>query len=325
VRQKVVFINVMCILLTLTYILSLVVSTDHLAALYANYGHNVRLTSFGLAVSLEVAAFLLSIASTALGDVIPNGVSLPGHLAILLVWFGNGYEMSISATDQPLWVTVLLSCFVPVGTFAVGKMLGILLKHREQVVSTLHPEQKGALLPTQTGIHQFHGSPITQAHVVHQERNQEVVSADQRKQAQAPQVRSEAGQMPSPPAPGAMTDEAVRVNRDTPPPHTPMRAPDTDPTTGAPSQPSPRGHLPGEPMKGQSPGEFGKRRGNFQMSSLSKPQREMLEHLRHSGPLSVEEISETCSKPVKVVSRTLETLIEKGAIVEDHGIYQAVV
>jgi len=122
--------NAMIGLLILAYLSALAMSAGHLAQWYAkSLGGLPRGLAWGLAGSLEFTAFLLSLLSNSL----LRGSSWAGTGAVLalgLVWVGNALSMHRGAPDLPLWEVLLMSLFVPVGTYVVGKVVGELLQYR---------------------------------------------------------------------------------------------------------------------------------------------------------------------------------------------------
>lgn len=119
------FVLTLVVLLILAYFRALAVSTAHLSQLYALFNTGLPYSvSIGLAVALEAVAFLFSIISTSLGRRAGPWAAWASTSALLLVWAGNGYAMLLAAPTQPLYVTVIASCFVPVCTLMVGKVLG---------------------------------------------------------------------------------------------------------------------------------------------------------------------------------------------------------
>lgn len=320
--QQKTFVQVMIALLILTYAFSLIVSTTHLAELYANYDRNAGPISVGLAVALELSAFLLSITSTALAGLVTKWASGAATFALLLVWFGNGYSMYNSAPDKPLWVTVLLSCFVPVGTFGVGKVLGSLIHVRatfgdevregpllvqaaadiQRLQATSKPQIRGAemavqateqplrvgtIQPTATAADVATG-PTSINHTAPKEQPSTMVSMNDHEPLERPVTENTVDRFWS----------SEQVNRV-------MEHPlDSEPPRGAEVKIIPE---------------------KFKLSSLSVPQREALTWLRQAGPSSADEVAEYVSRPLEVVERTLDHLVDRKAVVEDNGIFQAIV
>ncbi|APD10189.1 helix-turn-helix domain-containing protein [Thermus brockianus] len=122
--------NLLLFLLILAYLSTLAMSTGHLAQWYAlTLGGLPPWLAWGLAASLEFTAFLLSLLSNSLlrGSAWAGG----GALAALgLVWMGNALSMHRGAPGVPLWETLAMSLFVPVGTYVVGKVVGEMLRYR---------------------------------------------------------------------------------------------------------------------------------------------------------------------------------------------------
>lgn len=119
--------KLMITLLLLAYFATLIMSTGHLAEWYAlSLGKLPRELAWGLAGALEFTAFLLSLLSNSL--LRQSRWAGGGALAALgLVWVGNALSMHRGAPELALWEVFLMSLFVPVGTYAVGKVVGELL------------------------------------------------------------------------------------------------------------------------------------------------------------------------------------------------------
>jgi hypothetical protein len=116
-------------LLILAYLSTLAMSAGHLAQWYAlSLGALPPWLAWGLAGSLEFTAFLLSLLSNSLlrGSSWASGGALA---ALLLVWMGNALSMRRAAPELPIWETLAMSLFVPVGTWVVGKVVGELVRH----------------------------------------------------------------------------------------------------------------------------------------------------------------------------------------------------
>jgi biotin operon repressor len=121
--------NALIGLLILAYLSTLAMSAGHLAQWYAlSLGELPPWLAWGLAGSLEFTAFLLSLLSNSLlrGSSWASGGALA---ALLLVWMGNALSMRRAAPELPLWETLAMSLFVPVGTWVVGKVVGELVRH----------------------------------------------------------------------------------------------------------------------------------------------------------------------------------------------------
>jgi len=121
--------NALVGLLILAYLSTLAMSAGHLAQWYAlSLGELPPWLAWGLAGSLEFTAFLLSLLSNSLlrGSSWASGGALA---ALLLVWMGNALSMRRAAPELPIWETLAMSLFVPVGTWVVGKVVGELVRH----------------------------------------------------------------------------------------------------------------------------------------------------------------------------------------------------
>ena len=119
------FVLTMIILLTCGYGGGLTVSAAHLTLMFQLFNKGLPdFVSLGLAIALEVVAFLLSLISTSLGSEVGPSAARGSTAALLLVWAGNGYAMWLAAPSQPWYVTIGASCFVPICTLMVGKTLG---------------------------------------------------------------------------------------------------------------------------------------------------------------------------------------------------------
>ena len=121
--------NALIGLLILAYLSTLAMSAGHLAQWYAlSLGELPPWLAWGLAGSLEFTAFLLSLLSNSLlrGSSWASGGALA---ALLLVWMGNALSMRRAVPELPIWETLAMSLFVPVGTWVVGKVVGELVRH----------------------------------------------------------------------------------------------------------------------------------------------------------------------------------------------------
>jgi biotin operon repressor len=121
--------NALIGLLILAYLSTLAMSAGHLAQWYAlSLGELPPWLAWGLAGSLEFTAFILSLLSNSLlrGSSWASGGALA---ALLLVWMGNALSMRRAAPELPIWETLAMSLFVPVGTWVVGKVVGELVRH----------------------------------------------------------------------------------------------------------------------------------------------------------------------------------------------------
>ena len=140
------FILTLIVLLTLAYMFALAISTAHLAQVYDLFAGNLPYSiSLGLAAALEIVAFLFSIITTSLKEKGGPWAAWASTMALMLVWFGNGYAMYLAAPEQPIIITSLFSCFVPICTLFVGKVLGqmfsLLEDLSQQQAATLKAER----------------------------------------------------------------------------------------------------------------------------------------------------------------------------------------
>ena len=114
--------------LFLAYVFALAMSSAHLSSWYTlSLGELPKLTAWGLALSLELTAFLLSVASSRFGESLPTA-RYGAYGALALVWAGNYLAMTRSAVGLPLWEVFLQSLFVPVATLLAGKTIGDLYR-----------------------------------------------------------------------------------------------------------------------------------------------------------------------------------------------------
>jgi len=131
-------------MLILTYLSVLVMSAGHLYEWYRlTLGSLPPFFAVGLAGSLELAAFLLSLTS----NLLPRASRWagPGAIAALLVvWLGNYLSMARAAEGIPAWEVLLSSAFVPIGTLVVAKVVGELIHYAQ--APEPKPEGKGEVL-----------------------------------------------------------------------------------------------------------------------------------------------------------------------------------
>lgn len=119
------WIRFFILVLVVSEIFGLVVSSRHLTEVYMLFDqHSDPLASLGLAIALETAAFVLSIVSTAFQGVISPWAGRGAMAALGLVWIGNFYSMYRNADGLPMYLPLLFSCFVPIGTYLTGKVVG---------------------------------------------------------------------------------------------------------------------------------------------------------------------------------------------------------
>ena len=305
------FVNAMIGMLILTYAFSLIVSTTHLAELYASYDKNAGPVSVGLAVALELSAFLLSITSTALAGLVSKWATGAASFALLLVWFGNGYSMYNSSPDKPLWVTVLLSCFVPVGTFAVGKVLGSLFQVRD--ILTTEATETPRVQELTDEIQRLKNRLTAQA------------SHEQGNLQRAVQV-----------AVAKEREELTLFTRqiqEAPPLPTPIDHTLLEPDTNRNIELGPLPKLPPTPQQLSTPPERPEAtptddtQSNQRetMRTLSKLQRDVFVFIKDTGPSHTDQIADDLKKSKINIQKVLEVLVEKQIIVEDNGIFQAII
>lgn len=119
------WIRFFILVLVVSEIFGLVVSSRHLTEVYMLFDqHSDPLASLGLAIALETAAFVLSIVSTTFQGVISPWAGRGAMAALGLVWIGNFYSMYRNADGLPMYLPLLFSCFVPIGTYLTGKVVG---------------------------------------------------------------------------------------------------------------------------------------------------------------------------------------------------------
>jgi len=301
-------------MLILTYAFSLIVSTTHLAELYASYDRNAGTVSIGLAVALELSAFLLSITSTALAGLVSKWATGAATFALLLVWFGNGYSMYNSSPDKPLWVTVLLSCFVPVGTFAVGKVLGSLFQVRDTL--TTQAAEAPRILELSSEIEHLKGRLSVQARNEQANIQQAIKTTREQVRAELTFASHEVQQptLPVVPIPQALPEFQIRKNVELPVP--PL--PENENTSQLPSD------LPTD-TEATSADEVQAGNQRETMRTLSKLQREVYLFIKETGPSQTDQIADLLNKNKSNIEKVLEVLVEKKVIVEDNGIFQAVI
>lgn len=147
-------------LLVLAYLSTLAMSTGHLAQWYAlSLGGLPPWLAWGLAGSLEFTAFLLSLLSNSVlrGSAWAGGGALA---ALALVWLGNTLSMHRAAPSIPLWETLAMSLFVPVGTYVVGKVVGEMLAFRGGRQGVTDPLPEVEHLPGPTPAQVDHPLPL---------------------------------------------------------------------------------------------------------------------------------------------------------------------
>lgn len=117
--------------LVLTYLSVLVMSAGHLYEWYRLFLSDLpRFFAVGLAASLELAAFLLSLTSNLLPSA--SRWATPGAVfALFVVWAGNLLSMRRAAENLAMWEVVLASTFVPIGTLVVAKVVGELIRYTQ--------------------------------------------------------------------------------------------------------------------------------------------------------------------------------------------------
>ncbi len=120
--------------LFLAYGFALVMSTAHLSSWYGFTAKGFpSWVALGLAASLELVAFLFSVASSRFGDALPTA-KYGAYGALGLVWAGNFLAMLRGAEGLAGWEVFLQSLFVPVATVLVGRTIGDLFRLEERIL-----------------------------------------------------------------------------------------------------------------------------------------------------------------------------------------------
>jgi hypothetical protein len=120
--------------LFLAYGFALVMSTAHLSSWYGFTAKGFPpWVALGLAASLELVAFLFSVASSRFGDALPTA-KYGAYGALGLVWAGNFLAMLRGAEGLAGWEIFLQSLFVPVATVLVGRTIGDLFRLEERIL-----------------------------------------------------------------------------------------------------------------------------------------------------------------------------------------------
>jgi hypothetical protein len=120
--------------LFLAYGFALVMSTAHLSSWYGFTAKGFPpWVALGLAASLELVAFLFSVASSRFGDALPTA-KYGAYGALGLVWAGNFLAMLRGAEGLAGWEVFPQSLFVPVATVLVGRTIGDLFRLEERIL-----------------------------------------------------------------------------------------------------------------------------------------------------------------------------------------------
>jgi hypothetical protein len=126
--------------LFLAYGFALVMSTAHLSSWYGFTAKGFPpWVALGLAASLELAAFLFSLASSRFGEALPTA-KYGAYGALGLVWAGNFLAMLRGAEGLAGWEIFLQSLFVPVATVLVGRTIGDLFRLEERILGNTQRE-----------------------------------------------------------------------------------------------------------------------------------------------------------------------------------------
>jgi hypothetical protein len=126
--------------LFLAYGFALVMSTAHLSSWYGFTAKGFPpWVATGLAASLELVAFLFSLASSRFGEALPTA-KYGAYGALGLVWAGNFLAMLRGAEGLAGWEIFLQSLFVPVATVLVGRTIGDLFRLEERMLENAQGE-----------------------------------------------------------------------------------------------------------------------------------------------------------------------------------------
>jgi len=126
--------------LFLAYGFALVMSTAHLSSWYGFTAKGFPpWVATGLAASLELVAFLFSVASSRFGEALPTA-KYGAYGALGLVWAGNFLAMLRGAEGLAGWEIFLQSLFVPVATVLVGRTIGDLFRLEERMLENAQRE-----------------------------------------------------------------------------------------------------------------------------------------------------------------------------------------
>jgi hypothetical protein len=139
-RSQLAQIRLLRVALFLAYGFALVMSTAHLSSWYGFTAKGFPpWVALGLAASLEVVAFLFSVASSRFGDALPTA-KYGAYGALGLVWAGNFLAMLRGAEGLAGWEIFLQSLFVPVATVLVGRTIGDLFRLEERILRDAQEE-----------------------------------------------------------------------------------------------------------------------------------------------------------------------------------------
>ncbi len=141
-RNELAQVRLLRFALFMAYGFALVMSTAHLSSWYGFTAKGFPpWVAVGLAASLELAAFLFSVASSRFGEALPTA-KYGAYGALGLVWVGNFLAMLRGAEGVAGWEIFLQSLFVPVATVLVGRTIGDLFRLEERI---LQDAQKGVI------------------------------------------------------------------------------------------------------------------------------------------------------------------------------------
>ena len=155
-RSQLTQVRLLRVALFLAYGFALVMSTAHLSSWYGFTAKGFPpWVALGLAASLEVVAFLFSLASSRFGEALPTA-KYGAYGALGLVWAGNFLAMLRGAEGLAGWEIFLQSLFVPVATVLVGRTIGDLFRLEERI---LRDAQKEAIADEESRDNRGIGDP----------------------------------------------------------------------------------------------------------------------------------------------------------------------
>jgi hypothetical protein len=139
-RSQLTQVRLLRFALFLAYGFALVMSTAHLSSWYGLTAKGFPpWVALGLAASLELVAFLFSVASSRFGEALPTA-KYGAYGALGLVWAGNFLAMLREAKGLAGWEIFLQSLFVPVATVLVGRTIGDLFRLEERILRNAQRE-----------------------------------------------------------------------------------------------------------------------------------------------------------------------------------------